>query len=156
MSAAINQSNLYFKEQPNFQTRSIEETNAELTGMAKIFDLNTRMINGLLKQDTPFRDIVRITGLHETTVKNRIKYIKNKDLSDPKFVNLASTALKYHLKEKSLEAVKMVYNHVNKNDESQSKQNSKNVINISFDGLSNSESGEVINGKTVKYIEGEQ
>jgi hypothetical protein len=133
----------------NKENNSLEEL---IKGRTEEYKRNMKVIKGLMDSGTTkVKDIIKITGLHPITVYQKVKYLKDSDLKNPKIVSLASKALKNNLKNDNMQAVKLVYDNFNSGQMFRPKQSSGNVINISFDGLSNTDSANVIEGKAVKY-----
>jgi hypothetical protein len=109
----------------------------------KEYNDNTKKIKGLLAIDTPVKEIHKILDLHPKTVEKRIREIRNRNLNDSKFVDLAAKALTNNLNDNNMQAVKMVYDRVHpKQPETKVVSGSKADIKITLD-ITRLKSGDV-------------
>jgi hypothetical protein len=101
---------------------------------------------------TDVKALSKVLKLKPCYVSELIKNLKDANLSDPQFVSKAALALDRHLDENNLEAVKMVYKHINRDTVQQGAPSVQNTrINISFEGLSNPQSTKIISNKVTDH-----
>jgi DNA-binding CsgD family transcriptional regulator len=97
---------------------------------------NRAAIKQLYTEEYTYREIANILSISIECVKKHMKEIKNRDLGNDDFVNLASKAVKSKLKEGNLQAAKMVYDRVHPTiNVSVSKTEHKHTGNIELSGI---------------------
>jgi DNA-binding CsgD family transcriptional regulator len=96
-------------------------------------------------------EIAKLLSLNKNTVSQHKKTLKMYDLTNSKNVSLAHKALTNNLKNDNMKAVELVYNQVHKESQTPQLNQQRITVNINFDGLSNPQGFDVINGKAKRY-----